>query len=164
MNIYQLKRLASICGHFGINLQEITTLDKQAKEDLKKAVILQFDLQKDSDALLVYQELLRKYPTCWEVRLLKGIALCQLKDYQKAVNTLGAVTKVETNPKAQLAVLNALGFSMRRLGRYQQAWIAYNKALNIDPNNKVALTNREQLKPKIACNNITQFRQKVIYM
>ena len=63
------------------------------------------------------------------------VALAQ-RDYDKSLSLL--TTLAQTRPESA-DVWNLKGFSLRKLGRYDEAKTAYEKALSIDPNHTRAL-------------------------
>ena len=63
------------------------------------------------------------------------VALAQ-KDYAKSLSLL---TKLEKTRPDNADVWNLTGFSLRKMGRYDEAKTAYEKALMIDPNHTRAL-------------------------
>ena len=63
------------------------------------------------------------------------VALAQ-KDYDKSLSLLTSLA--QTRPESA-DVWNLTGFSLRKLGRYDEAKTAYEKALSIDPNHTRAL-------------------------
>jgi tetratricopeptide (TPR) repeat protein len=87
-------------------------------------------------------------------------AKIKAKDYQAAVAELTPM--LETNQHAD--VYNLMGFSLRKLKDYKQAYTFYRKALDFDPNHKGALEYLGELyvetgQPEKARENVALLRK-----
>ncbi|WP_082218481.1 tetratricopeptide repeat protein [Kamptonema formosum] len=138
------KRLENICLMFGI---DVSKLEQEEKFELlfKQGVRLQFSLDKSKEAIAAYDEALNKRPKFWEAWLLRGIGLCEVGDFEEAVSSFGKVVAIKPNETATVSALNGQALALQRLKRNNEALEAYNKALEIKPDDEGTLRNIDRL-------------------
>lgn len=85
--------------------------------------------------------------------------LIKQNEYKKAIPLLNAV--VFNNPKNADA-FNYLGFSFKQLGKFDEAFQNYEKALKIDPKHKVANENLGEL--YLETRNLPKAQERLMIM
>ncbi len=138
------KRLESICQMFGIDVNQLEQEEK-FETLFKQGLRLQFSFDQFKEAVAAYDEALGKRPKFWQAWLLRGIALCELAQFEEAVSSFGKVIELQPNQTASVSALNGQALALQRLKRNKEALEAYNKALVIKPDDEGTLSNRERL-------------------
>lgn len=129
---------------FGI---DVNKLDQEEQSEIlfKQGLKLQFSLDQSKAAIAAYDEAVGKGAKFWQAWLLRGIALCELGQFEEAVSSFGKVIEPKPNETASVSALNGQALALQRLKRNKEALEAYNKALEIKPDDEGTLRNIERL-------------------
>ena len=101
------------------------------------------DINKAKSALLIYDKLINEYPKKSNLHSSKAKLFLALNNFQEAEKE--AILELTVTPRSSNA-LTFLGLSYLGQGKKDAAKMMFNKALDIDPKNSVALENLEKIK------------------
>ena len=101
------------------------------------------DMKKAKAALLIYDKLIKEYPKKSNLHLNKAKIFLALNNFQEAEKS--AILELTVTPRSSNA-LTFLGLSYLGQGKKDAAKMMFNKALDINPKNSVALENLEKIK------------------
>jgi len=105
-----------------------------------KAIALSQGLQKYSEAIVLFDQILQMNPSYFDAWIGKGMALANEDNLYSSLECFEKA--IQINPQDPTA-WNNKGVVLREMGRNQDALTCFNKALSIDSSYEVARQNRE---------------------
>lgn len=111
---------------FAQTLDEAQTLFKQANVELLNG--------KYKDAIVIYDNILEKFPNNISTLKMKSIALSNLGEHEKSLEGFFKILQYQPN---DIISLVGMGVGFGNLGEYQEASYYFEKALKIKPNSVV---------------------------
>ena len=105
-----------------------------------KGTALSQGLNRNDEAIAIFDQALQQDPSNFDAWIGKGMALANSGDFSGSLSCFETATQIEPlNPSGW----NNRGVVLREMGRYQDALTSFNKALLLDPSYEVAQLNRD---------------------
>jgi tetratricopeptide (TPR) repeat protein len=105
-----------------------------------KAIALSRGLNRNSESIAIFDQILQTNPSYFDARIGKGMALANEGNLYGSLECFENATLIKPQDPTGW---NNKGVVLKQMGRYQDALICFNKALAIDSSYEVALQNRE---------------------
>lgn len=101
------------------------------------------------EALKCYEKAIELDPSFLRAWYNKSVILYINDDFEGALKCTDKMLEMPLNESDQVNILNNKGMILNKLGRYHEALDYYDKALEINPLEKVILENKKELEEKI---------------
>ncbi len=121
--------------------EKVISLDSTRYPVWEQVIKLQLQLKKNENAIETAERAINLFPEQGVTYLLKGMGHYQQKEYANVVETLEMGLYFVADVDMKVDFYSYLGDSYYNIQKYQDAYHAYERALQIDPDNAYVLNN-----------------------